>query len=398
MVHYLAHPLFDMNGTLTVDTVERMLLLFNVLEGRNGARVNRCNGLLREIAASLTPEALADMAARQGIEPYGETPWRKALTGGSDDHTGLFVAGALHRAPPGTAPSEGFLAAVARGDCRAGRRRRRRPPARAQHLHAPPSGGSARCCASTRRCRVKALSSSSARASGASAATCRCSRRRCAACAASRRASTATATAAGPAWEALLEREIGALARLARRHQRRRRPGAQPPPLHGRPATRRRCHQPPPAAARRPRRAPRVASAGCSPPSPSAWSTSCSCRTSSPGACRAATGLRRSGCAGTSSSTGPSDPKIAVFTDTVRRVQRRLGERPPAGGDRGGARPRPRGHHVHERPDRPPRRRPELPGQRVAPPRAATPTIPSWCPPSSTCSTTSRRTTSRPST
>ncbi len=117
VVHYLAHPLFDMTGTLTVDTVERMLLLFNVLEGRNGARVNRCNGLLLEIAASLTPESLADMAARQGLEPYGETPWRKSLTGGSDDHTGLFVAGA-HTEAPGDGTAEAFLDAVARGACR----------------------------------------------------------------------------------------------------------------------------------------------------------------------------------------------------------------------------------------------------------------------------------------
>ncbi len=119
VVHYLAHPLFDMDGTLSIDTVERMLLLFNVLEGRNGARVNRCNGLLREIAASLTPEALADMAARQGIEPYGETPWRKALVGGSDDHTGLFVADAYTSAP-GDGTVEGFLAAVASADCETG--------------------------------------------------------------------------------------------------------------------------------------------------------------------------------------------------------------------------------------------------------------------------------------
>ena len=116
VVHYLAHPLFDMSDTLTTDTAERMLLLFNVLEGRNGARVSRCNGLLREIAASLTPESLADMAARQGIEPYGETPWRKALTGGSDDHSGLFVADAYTSAP-GDGTVKGFLAAVAAGDC-----------------------------------------------------------------------------------------------------------------------------------------------------------------------------------------------------------------------------------------------------------------------------------------
>ena len=113
VAHYLAHPLFDMTGNLTADVVEKMLLLFDVLEGRNGARVERCNGLLRDIVAALTPEALFAMAERQGIEPYGETPWRKGLTGGSDDHSGLFVAGACTAAPcDGTA--EGFLAAVAR--------------------------------------------------------------------------------------------------------------------------------------------------------------------------------------------------------------------------------------------------------------------------------------------
>jgi hypothetical protein len=116
VLHYLAHPLFDMSGSLDADTVERMLLLFNVLEGRNGARVNRCNGLLRDIVATLTPEMVADMAVRQGIEPYGETPWRKSLVGGSDDHSGLFVAGA-HTVAAGDGTVEGFLAAVARGDC-----------------------------------------------------------------------------------------------------------------------------------------------------------------------------------------------------------------------------------------------------------------------------------------
>ena len=50
VTHYLAHPLFDMSGKLTPESVERMLLLFNVLEGRNGARTSRCNGLLRAIA------------------------------------------------------------------------------------------------------------------------------------------------------------------------------------------------------------------------------------------------------------------------------------------------------------------------------------------------------------
>lgn len=118
VTHYLAHPLFGMTGELGADTVEKMLLLFNVLEGRNGARVERCNGLLRDIVAALTPEALYAMAERQGIEPYGETPWRKALTGGSDDHSGLFVAGA-YTVAGGDGTVAGFLDAVAHGDCTA---------------------------------------------------------------------------------------------------------------------------------------------------------------------------------------------------------------------------------------------------------------------------------------
>ena len=116
VTHYLAHPLFDMSGELTPDTVERMLLLFNVLEGRNGARTRRSNGLLRAIAGRLTQEELEEMAERQGIEPYGETPWRKALTGGSDDHSGLFAASAYTEAG-GDGTPQGFLRAIAAGDC-----------------------------------------------------------------------------------------------------------------------------------------------------------------------------------------------------------------------------------------------------------------------------------------
>ncbi len=116
VVHYLAHPLFDMSGRLTPETVERMLLLFNVLEGRNGARTGRCNGLLRAIVAALTPEQLWAMAERHGIEPYGETPWRKALTGGSDDHSGLFAASAFTVAG-GDGTAAGFVRAVGAGDC-----------------------------------------------------------------------------------------------------------------------------------------------------------------------------------------------------------------------------------------------------------------------------------------
>ncbi len=114
--HFLAHPLFDMDGKLTADIVEKCLLLFNVLEGRNGSRTTRCNGLLREIVATLTPARIDEMAERQGMAPFGATPWRKSLVGGSDDHSGLFVAGA-HTACTCDGTVQGFFEAVAHGDC-----------------------------------------------------------------------------------------------------------------------------------------------------------------------------------------------------------------------------------------------------------------------------------------
>ncbi len=41
---------------------------------------------------NLTPGMVADMADRHGIQPVGETPWKKMLTAGSDDHSGLYAA------------------------------------------------------------------------------------------------------------------------------------------------------------------------------------------------------------------------------------------------------------------------------------------------------------------
>ena len=196
VAHYLAHPLFDMSGKLTPETVERMLLLFNVLEGRNGARTSRSNGLLRAIAAGLTPEQLEAMAERQGIEPYGETPWRKGLTGGSDDHSGLFSASAFTVAD-GDGTTAGFLRAVAAGDCDHGGAD---GDARllAHSIYAASFWKIREILRLDDRRSTSAPSACCARGSGASAARCPCWRRRCGESAASPPASIATATPADP--------------------------------------------------------------------------------------------------------------------------------------------------------------------------------------------------------
>jgi glycosyltransferase involved in cell wall biosynthesis len=59
------------------------------------------------------------MADRQGLEPTGPEPWRKYLTGGSDDHSGVYTASA-HTITPYAEDVDEFLAHLRRGDHRAG--------------------------------------------------------------------------------------------------------------------------------------------------------------------------------------------------------------------------------------------------------------------------------------
>jgi glycosyltransferase involved in cell wall biosynthesis len=92
--HFIAHPLYAQNERLNAGHFEKMLLLFRIFETRNGARAGRYGSFLEEVFEGLTPQQMALLAEKHGIEPYGETPWIKGRVGGSDDHGGLFIAGA----------------------------------------------------------------------------------------------------------------------------------------------------------------------------------------------------------------------------------------------------------------------------------------------------------------
>jgi glycosyltransferase involved in cell wall biosynthesis/predicted metal-dependent phosphoesterase TrpH len=109
--HALAHPLYRMGAPLTPAHIERLLLLFGVWEGRNGARPRESNLLACRIAAAATPAYLEQLAERHGLELDHE---RIALTGGSDDHGALDVATTWTEAP-GRTPAE-FLHAVCAGE------------------------------------------------------------------------------------------------------------------------------------------------------------------------------------------------------------------------------------------------------------------------------------------
>ncbi|NTU43599.1 MAG: glycosyltransferase family 1 protein, partial [Nitrospirales bacterium] len=111
IAHFVAHPLYDMNGRLSADTIEKILLLFETIEVKNGSRARQYNRLMSRIISSLTPEMIGAFALRHNLEPSGEIPWVKATVGGSDDHSGFFIARA-HTVSPIGADIKGFIRAI----------------------------------------------------------------------------------------------------------------------------------------------------------------------------------------------------------------------------------------------------------------------------------------------
>jgi len=92
IAHACAHPLYSINDRLTLDHFEKLLVLFNAFETMNGGRNRRGNELVSAILESLDRQQLAEMADRLQVRPCGDTPWIKGFTGGSDDHSGVFIA------------------------------------------------------------------------------------------------------------------------------------------------------------------------------------------------------------------------------------------------------------------------------------------------------------------
>jgi glycosyltransferase involved in cell wall biosynthesis len=111
----VAHPLYRVNNRLTVEHVEKLLLLFSRFEAINGARDGRAAAVVDAVFRNLTPELIRRMADRHGIEPLGPQPWKKSFTAGSDDHSGVYAASAYTVTPHAENVDE-FLAHLRRGD------------------------------------------------------------------------------------------------------------------------------------------------------------------------------------------------------------------------------------------------------------------------------------------
>lgn len=100
----VAHATFSVNGRLTVEHIEKLILLFDVFEGINGTRGRIGNSTWQEVLRHLTPAHLAQLADKHRIEPWGAESWVKGLTGGSDDHAGLFIGATYTLARAKTIP------------------------------------------------------------------------------------------------------------------------------------------------------------------------------------------------------------------------------------------------------------------------------------------------------
>ncbi len=91
IAHSVAHATYSVNDRLTIDHLGKLILLFDVFESRNGARTKLNNQPWMDLLMNLTPGHIERLRDRHGIEPYGDRPWIKGFTGGSDDHAGMFI-------------------------------------------------------------------------------------------------------------------------------------------------------------------------------------------------------------------------------------------------------------------------------------------------------------------
>ncbi len=96
IAYFVTHPLMSTQnrpygrmGALSLKHIEKLLLLCNCLEVQNGTRCKDLNDTTLQLVQSLNRKTIEKLANRYNIEPIGNTPWLKAIVGGSDDHSGI---------------------------------------------------------------------------------------------------------------------------------------------------------------------------------------------------------------------------------------------------------------------------------------------------------------------
>lgn len=87
----VAHATFSINNRLKLEHLEKLILLFDVFEGINGTRGKEGNQVWNHLLENLTPDDIERLKEKHHLETWSDTPWKKGITGGSDDHAGLYM-------------------------------------------------------------------------------------------------------------------------------------------------------------------------------------------------------------------------------------------------------------------------------------------------------------------
>ena len=94
IVSSVAHPVYSINNILTLNHLEKLLLIFDNFEITNGCRGEMYNEIIKKLLIKLDHKLFEEIQNRQNITPLSEKI-RKGVTGGSDDHSGL-LAGTVY--------------------------------------------------------------------------------------------------------------------------------------------------------------------------------------------------------------------------------------------------------------------------------------------------------------
>ncbi|MBN1984643.1 MAG: glycosyltransferase [Chitinivibrionales bacterium] len=117
LAHAVAHASFAINKVMSIKHFQQLLLLFNHFEAINGSRTAKSNDILATALNELTPEIIENLYDQYHIEPMDDSPWHKALVGGSDDHSGLFIAKTYTSGLEECRTADDFLKAITRKRC-----------------------------------------------------------------------------------------------------------------------------------------------------------------------------------------------------------------------------------------------------------------------------------------
>ncbi|MBZ0264234.1 glycosyltransferase [bacterium] len=110
LAHSVAHPTYAINGMLSIEHMEKLVLLFDVFESINGGQGHASNSTLYYYLKYLTEDVFEQLQIKHQIKPQRRNSWVKGYTGGSDDHGGIYI-GQTYSMAGATTPEE-FLSHV----------------------------------------------------------------------------------------------------------------------------------------------------------------------------------------------------------------------------------------------------------------------------------------------